>query len=234
MADAIIAPYIETNTELGSLKSETFTLENFVMTSSFSGSNQYNLTSNGYSSGAAVIPLYSAHPTTSHTRPDDWTRSFMPILCSSLCDVERCVIRINAKYKSGTGLANANPSLTTYIGLGWYEPPAEGAAMNDSGLFLSAAYKNSWTYGWIANILNGSVTATDESTVEYDLTSSSNYVGQAQSYWRLRNPNNIQLVLVSTNNGGQSTYSNSKWSASSGSLSFTVNATCTIIYTDYR
>lgn len=233
MAEAIIAPYVQSSSEISTLKSETYTLENFVMKSSFSGSNAYNYTSYSYSSsgGAGVMPLYYSHTSVSHTRPDEWTQSFVPILCSSLCDVERCVIRISAKYTSGTGLATSSSSLTTYIGIGWLETPDESSM--DDGLFLSANTKGYWSYGWPVTILNGSVNSTDDSIAEYDLVSSTNCIGQAQSYWRSRNPNNIQLVLVSTNNGSNSTYTN-PWSASSGSLSLTVNATCTIIYTDYR
>lgn len=234
MAEAIIAPYTEASQVLSTTKKEIFTLSNFTLTSSFTGYDQHNRVSNGYGSGGVTVSPafwfleYAVDASrVSHTRPSEFSNKIFSILCSPLCEVEKCVVEMSVQYKSHANLST-DIAADLNFGIGVIELRQIRGYPN---VLLSSSSSYSWKYGWPVKITNNSAVATTANATFDLIASSSNNLGYPASTWRNYNSSDIGFGIVATNN-----YVNNSVNitGTNGSISLIMDAKCTIIYEDFH
>lgn len=220
MADAILVPYLHTEGAISTEKKEIFTLENCDLTASCN-SSAYNYITSGWSSsgGNTVEKCFSrgASPVYSSTH-NEWLQNITNILCSDLCDVSKCVLSITSKYKTSSGLKTQNDAIANIgIGFGYKNSMGYNVLGGQYYTFESKC-------GFITSInSNGTATSSDNVSKEYSLLDLA-----SQSVWR--SYDNIFFHIVSS-----STIQPSLWAQTAHSITLNIiEATCTIIYTDYR
>lgn len=163
-------------------------------------------------------------------RPTKFSADIATILCSDLCEVSKCVLDMTVQYQAHTNLTTDNDSSTALIGVGIIDLGNVNAMMASPAVLLSSSNTGYWKYGWPLQLKTNSVVSSTPTHIEIDLVSSTSYYGLSASAWKSYDPSNIVFAILASQNLNAAV----KWTASSGSVSLLVNATCTVIYTDYR